>query len=686
MKKKDTLMPSLNWTRRNYLKTVLAAFGATFLPQITSSTDVVVKESALGTGPQHDVSTEVLTSQLNSNASVSTAFGATTEVANVMAYGASGDGVTDDSTAIQNAVTNHKLVYLPPGIYLCNDVNIPANRIVFGNGDAILKPAIATEHALNLQGDNITLRGLTIQGTGLEFGLQCDLAAADLDNIRVEHCRFLDLNNAIRVKSADVPSRTISNVYIVNCEFNDIEDKAINLTVSPGVPYSIEDFHIEKNLFVDIAEESSGQGYNSAIYIGKQTGVARFYVRDNVAYRAGPQFLVLAATTNPSVDFVVTGNTVRQQGPSSVIHMSYTFEDVDNLVFSDNSCYYVEYEHVLLRNCRNFKITNSHFENANVGIAVIDKGPGEHCWGEISNCTFVDIECPTNENDGNKAIFVSADAAEIDVSNCRFIKRNGVKGQIGLDINYFNEGAKWAKFFDPTVYQWVQDVSACYYLQKIGGGDPEVLLPVEVYEKDNILVAGQLGSLAAGQWAWGDNNALGYNTIYVRKLNDGLPSNNEVSAGYPRLGINIANCRFERLAGITVSSGGTLDYPGYARVTNCSFKKCSIGVRFTFPVGNVVAFCNFESCNTDIRASRDANGLRCVHNLHLNTNPNNSASSGAYVLDAGKGYNSWEISGCTFRNVKNIQMIDGGAINPSIHTLVFRDNDIDAVSTGLPSV
>ena len=59
----------------------------------------------------------------------------------VLDYGAVGNGVADDSTAISNAIATGKSVYFPAGTYLCN-VNINTKTILFGDGStsSIIKP------------------------------------------------------------------------------------------------------------------------------------------------------------------------------------------------------------------------------------------------------------------------------------------------------------------------------------------------------------------------------------------------------------------------------------------------------------------------------------------------------------------------------------------------------------------
>lgn len=55
---------------------------------------------------------------------------------NVKDYGATGDGTTDDQTAIQNALNDGAgaAVFVPPGRYLIRGLNIPSNTELFGAG------------------------------------------------------------------------------------------------------------------------------------------------------------------------------------------------------------------------------------------------------------------------------------------------------------------------------------------------------------------------------------------------------------------------------------------------------------------------------------------------------------------------------------------------------------------------
>lgn len=72
-------------------------------------------------------------------------------------------------------------------------------------------------------------------------------------------------------------------------------------------------------------------------------------------------------------------------------------------------------------------------------------------------------------------------------------------------------------------YQWTASGSGTdeYYLEADGGGDPGLGGDPQVIIAGNVvLVPGSAGSLAAGEWAFDDNDSLGYDTIYIR-LSDG---------------------------------------------------------------------------------------------------------------------------------------------------------------------
>ena len=74
-----------------------------------------------------------------------------------------------------------------------------------------------------------------------------------------------------------------------------------------------------------------------------------------------------------------------------------------------------------------------------------------------------------------------------------------------------------------TPYKSLNDGSSDYWTLS-GSGTSEYYYnqtdlkhkPLVVYEGSTKLTEGTLGSLAAGEWAWGDNDSIGGNRLYVR--------------------------------------------------------------------------------------------------------------------------------------------------------------------------
>lgn len=75
-------------------------------------------------------------------------------------------------------------------------------------------------------------------------------------------------------------------------------------------------------------------------------------------------------------------------------------------------------------------------------------------------------------------------------------------------------------------YSWTPSGSGTneYYLRTSGGANPGIGgQPGGVYINGTLATEGTVGSLTAGQWDYGDNDTLGYSTIYVRLSGGGDP-------------------------------------------------------------------------------------------------------------------------------------------------------------------
>ena len=116
---------------------------------------------------------------------------------NVLDFGATGDGTTDDTAAIQAAVTaaQENSLYIPEGTYLCSaPIEIKRNTLIFGAG-----------RAASVLSFNNTGRGLfssfPVNSSNVadiklrDFGITCT-NASNTDGGYVDICgTFIDLEN-----------------------------------------------------------------------------------------------------------------------------------------------------------------------------------------------------------------------------------------------------------------------------------------------------------------------------------------------------------------------------------------------------------------------------------------------------------------------------------------------------------
>lgn len=93
----------------------------------------------------------------------------------------------------------------------------------------------------------------------------------------------------------------------------------------------------------------------------------------------------------------------------------------------------------------------------------------------------------------------------------------GTTGDVSLDSNWSPVNVR-----TPS-YSWTASGSGTneYYLRTAANANPGfAAAPTTVTINGAAATSGSVGSLAAGRWAYGDNDTLGYSTLYVR-LSDG---------------------------------------------------------------------------------------------------------------------------------------------------------------------
>lgn len=167
-------------------------------------------------------------------------------------YSATGDGVDDDTAAIQAAINAAiaagpgARVLLPPGTYSCADLVIAnaTDLTIEGHGGAVIEwQATGARIGLQLSGtcDNVTIRGIHFLGNGL---------VADA------HAGVYNLSGAV-----------LSAIKVLECV---VEDCTLGISFNANTSGSILNCTAAFNVLRNIVGEASGYGYG--LHVADGTG------------------------------------------------------------------------------------------------------------------------------------------------------------------------------------------------------------------------------------------------------------------------------------------------------------------------------------------------------------------------------------------------------------------------------
>ena len=121
-------------------------------------------------------------------------------------FGAVGDGLTNDTVAIQNAIAAHDMVYIPPGEYLITGtITLTARKALIGAGQkSVLKCNAQTFNAIEITEDHCTVHNFRIEGG--DIGIKLYGATRPVVQTSVSDITIVSSNIGVQLDGGANPS------------------------------------------------------------------------------------------------------------------------------------------------------------------------------------------------------------------------------------------------------------------------------------------------------------------------------------------------------------------------------------------------------------------------------------------------------------------------------------------------
>lgn len=326
---------------------------------------------------------------------------------NIKQFGAKGDGVTDDTNAIQtalNKVPNNSAIYFPYGTYLTtaplvfktNSINLR----LYSNGKSTIKANHTGDclvlTALNENYGNHVIENLVIQGPNVYYsgtsnftsqGSGINLSRAYYNDIH--NCNILGFKNGVLINSS------IHNTITGNCF---ISNNEIGVLINGNAPNvnQICNARIRLNSKRGISIEGSTAGYPTANIIDN------CYIESNIPY---PNVTGGNAPSDSTGIYISNGynniiNNCYFENLASAIYITNSSDGnkISNSFFTSSGSQYERYStiNIIGDYCNNNSILNCYAPSTeNVNNAVISSTNGQSN-NQFINCQGFNFSFPNN--------------------------------------------------------------------------------------------------------------------------------------------------------------------------------------------------------------------------------------------------------------------------------------------------
>lgn len=307
---------------------------------------------------------------------------------NVKDYGAVGDNVSDDTTAIQAAINaadsnGGGTIYFPSGFYKTDSqVNLVSNLQIIGEMNATLMPSESVPSYAYLAEDknNIKITGLVFEGTGTAFtdGTQRLLQLNNCSETQIHNCTFRkSRNTAVVIDNCD-QGRMSGCLFEFSYSFGaEIRNNSFSWVVSDCVFY--------QNGETGVATSNSGRGL--VLWESTRISVTNCTFKDQTEY--GVRYYSQTGDNDFTQQIALNNCTFENNGTSGSGKIDlYLFNEVGDL--------------------RNFAISNCTFRTRPGNTAIAAQGTSL----AISNCSIKSA----GQDQGTAVEFFKATNAAL--SNC----------------------------------------------------------------------------------------------------------------------------------------------------------------------------------------------------------------------------------------------------------------------------
>lgn len=218
----------------------------------------------------------------------------------VIAFGAKGDGLTDDTAAIQlaeNSVPAGTVLYFPAGTYLINQTGVTKRSGIswLGSGGSTLKaisgPTWTTDMVVGAAVSDCIIQGITFDWNNVAAsGVPGCFHLAGGANVTVENCRFIHLGIFGLILDGITEFFVRGNYFQKDTPAR-TQNQSLLVSPASGVPGpGIIDGNISQNTAFDLAGADlvvsnnfiSGWSYGSGITVGPDPNTNNTLIANNI--------------------------------------------------------------------------------------------------------------------------------------------------------------------------------------------------------------------------------------------------------------------------------------------------------------------------------------------------------------------------------------------------------------------